>query len=579
MRRNNAAIILLLSVLAPWAVSFWHQRPSYAGQGSDKRVFLAEQAKTSYQSELVDHSSLPSAFEMKGQRPRVKKIIVPFFNNLLRKQTESLNVAPNLSLPTKSSDVNIEELRPIKLEDIERLVEINNPILKAAASKVSQSKSLLLASLTTWYPQVNLTANGLPEYLSAELFTDPYYTSAKKGYSNSRQWRSAVTVQVEWNLIDPRRVPEIAAARDTYEQTKFSYMVVLRDAKLQAISQYFVLQKADEGVRIGQESVKASLMSLKDAESRFKAGVATKLEVLEAETQLARDKQLFTRKIGEQKIARRTLAQQLNLPPNITPTAASPAQVLGLWQPSLQDSIISAYAFREELDQLILDISINNSKANQALATVQPILSIVNSFTHTRYQGQLGVSAANPIDMDEYGWSNTNTIGLNASWRIFDGGRAKANYNYSKHKAKESEAKFAEERDKIRMQVETSFFNLQTANQEILSTSREVLAARESLRLARLRYQAGITTQREVVNNQRDLTRAEVRYADAIASYNISLSQLRRRTGLDSIKSCKSKLSNPSSTKKSSEANQTLVEPIPMKPACQVVNSKKQPSS
>jgi OMF family outer membrane factor len=46
------------------------------------------------------------------------------------------------------------------------------------------------------------------------------------------------------------------------------------------------------------------------------------------------------------------------------PTAANPSRVLGTWQPSLQESIIAAYAFREELDQFILDISINNSNAN-----------------------------------------------------------------------------------------------------------------------------------------------------------------------------------------------------------------------
>ena len=52
----------------------------------------------------------------------------------------------------------------------------------------------------------------------------------------------------------------------------------------------FDLQRADEGVRIGQDSVKASLVSYRDARARFNAGVNTKLDVLEAETQLARDR-------------------------------------------------------------------------------------------------------------------------------------------------------------------------------------------------------------------------------------------------------------------------------------------------
>ena len=83
--------------------------------------------------------------------------------------------------------------------------------------------------------------------------------------------------------------------------------------------QYFSLQRADEGVRIGKESIRASLVSLRDAESRFKAGVATKLEVLEAKAQLARDQKLLTSKLGNQRIKQRSLAQTLNLPTNITP--------------------------------------------------------------------------------------------------------------------------------------------------------------------------------------------------------------------------------------------------------------------
>ena len=117
-------------------------------------------------------------------------------------------------------------------------------------------------------------------------------------------------------------------------------------------------------MRIGQDSVKASLVSYRDARARFNAGVNTKLEVLEAETQLSRDRNLLTDNLGRQGVSRRNLAEILSLPQDVTPTAASPARPLGLWESSLQESIIAAYNFREELDQLILDISINNSKAN-----------------------------------------------------------------------------------------------------------------------------------------------------------------------------------------------------------------------
>jgi len=81
----------------------------------------------------------------------------------------------------------------------------------------------------------------------------------------------ALTAQ--WDLINPQRVPQIAAARDQFEKAKNQYLIALRELRLQAAQAYFELQLSDDTVRIGQESVRASLVSLRDARARFQAGV------------------------------------------------------------------------------------------------------------------------------------------------------------------------------------------------------------------------------------------------------------------------------------------------------------------
>ena len=261
------------------------------------------------------------------------------------------------------------------------------------------------------------------------------------------------------------------------------------------------------------------------------------------------------------------MAEVLDLPQDVTPTAAAPARVLGVWQPSLQESIVAAYAFREELDRFILDISINNSNANAALAAVQPVLSIFNNFNTSKSQGQSNQLAMDSVDMDDYTWDVSNAVGLSATWAIFDGGRARAQYRQNKQRAEQSTFNFASERDRIRREVEDSFFSLRESTQNIHTTSTEVLSTLESLRLARLRFQAGVTTQREVVNTQRDLTTAEVRYADAITRYNISLAELRRRTGLDQVAACPA-LNLPASKPIQSDID-IPIDPQPNRPACE----------
>ena len=304
-----------------------------------------------------------------------------------------------------------------------------------------------------------------------------------------------MNLRVRWDIINPSRVPDIAAARDRYEQARDSYLIALRDLRLDAATAYFRLQESDEGVRIGQDSVRASLVSLRDARARYNAGVNTKLEVLEAETQLARDRNLLTDRLGTQDFTRRNLAALLDLPQDITPTAATPARPLGLWEPTLQESIVAAYNFREELDRLILDISINNSQANASLAAVQPVLSFVNTTTSFRNQGQTGLDSLGSIDMDDYTWGVQNSSALTATWRLYDGGRARAEYRRFKQAAEESAFNLAATRDQIRLEVEDSFIGLRTAIQNIQTTSSEVLSSRESLRLSQLRVQAGVSTQ------------------------------------------------------------------------------------
>ena len=514
------------------------------------------------ESALVDQATLSDAIDLKGARPKADPSVLAPAVDALPPSLESLVASPPLALPEDQAQVRTHQLRPITLEETIQLAEFNSPKLKAAASQVDQAKSSLRAAIAAWYPTVDLSASGLPEYFQSYTNRNPDFGSD----TYARQWRVNGALSVRWDLINPTRVPQIAAARDRYERAGDSYLIALRDIRLQAQTSYFALQKADEGVRIGQASVKASLVSYRDARARFNAGVNTKLDVLEAETQLARDRNLLTSNLRLQDEQRHLLARVLDLPQDVIPTAATPLRPMGLWDSSLQESIVSAYNYREELDQLILDISINNSQANASLAAVQPVLSFVNSTTAYRSEGQSAKASLSEIEMGDFTNGFQNSTALTASWRLFDGGRARAEYQRSKQVAQQIRFDFANLRNQIRFEVEQSFFGLRAAIQTIDTTAAEVLAARESLRLSQLRVQAGVGVQREVVNTQRDLTQAELKYANAVNDYNTNLAQLQRRTGLDALNACNA--ISLAGTKPEPDKEPIPIEPTPLKTAC-----------
>ena len=468
-----------------------------------------------------------------------------------------LNSPEDLFLPSRAREVSIKQYKNINLDQLEEILIKNNRTIKIYLEKVNQAKSILKSALASWYPTLNLTANGIPQYFSSNNYNESSFISD----TSSKQWSSSINAQIKWDLINPSRIPEIASARDSFEKSKYTYSIILRDLRLEAKKRYFNLQKANEEIKVANKSIESSKIGLRDAEIRFESGIGTKLEVLEAKTQLARDQQLLNIKSGEQKIGQRSLSEILHLPEDVTPLIGSKTKVLGIWDLSLEDSIIAAYDSRKELDSILLDISINNSNANAALAVGQPKLSIVNTSTSSFAKGELNQISPNTSNTSS---SFSNTIGLNATWFVFDGGRSKSLYKYNKSKAKEAKLNFGLSRARIRKEVEEVFFRLESAKLNITASYTEVLSARESLRLAKLRYKSGITTQREVVNNQRDLTDSEVRYIISVTSYNNLLADLSRQTAMDNIKPCDIKVNqeNQSNLENKSNLNESNLIPL-----------------
>jgi len=505
---------------------------------------------------------LPTAIQEKGTRPKSDpSVLAPAATTLPPEVNRLYGPAP-LALPNKPEQVRIEDLRPLSLTEAVELMEVNNPFLESVKIQVEEAKSRLRAAISAWYPTLNLTTNRLrfpgrnfgTNYRNfGKSTTDPQATQRKnqkkqqfpdleldrygEWWGTTQTYGASAEATLDWQLINPKRVPDIAAARDEYEKAKNNYLISLRDLRLQTAIQYFDLQSYDSDVLTYTAAVQASLIQVRDSRAKLQAGVATKLDVLEAETQLARDQSELTFALRNQSVLRRQLAQTLNLPQNVTPTASDRVEVLGVWTPTLEESIVAANEFREELDNIILDISIANSRANSFLGDVQPFLSIAGD---ARWSKLFGESQKRDewVDMGRVSENLDQSVYMGLTWNIFDGGRAAALAREQRQKAKENEFLFASERNEIREEVEREFFDLQFHARNLITTSREVLSSREAYRLAVLRFQAGVGTQRNVIDNQRDVTRAEVLYSDTVSDYNSTLASLRRNTGLDAVVRC-----------------------------------------
>jgi OMF family outer membrane factor len=125
------------------------------------------------ESALVDQATLPDAIDLKGARPKADPSAMAPAMDALPASLQPLVAPPSLALPDAPSQVRIHELRPLTLEEAVQLAEFNSPTLKAAASQVDQAKSALRAAIASWYPTVDLSASGLPEYFKSYSYRNP----------------------------------------------------------------------------------------------------------------------------------------------------------------------------------------------------------------------------------------------------------------------------------------------------------------------------------------------------------------------------------------------------------------------
>jgi outer membrane protein TolC len=124
-------------------------------------------------------------------------------------------------------------------------------------------------------------------------------------------------------------------------------------------------------------------------------------------------------------------------------------------------------------------------------------------------------------------------MGVQLQLPVFDGGRRSAHRKLSESQLRQAEIRAKDLRDQIELDVRVAVDNL-ASNQEQLRAAEEVLRlAQEETDLARLRFEAQVTTQIDVVNAQAELADARSRQVNALFALKSAQIEYQRATGLE----------------------------------------------
>lgn len=299
----------------------------------------------------------------------------------------------------------------------------------------------------------------------------------------------------------------------------------VNDTLLAAARNYYNLLLSEALLQIRIKAVDRSVEQVSQNTQLEANGLATYLDVLQARTQLARDRQDLLTQQSARRVAAIQLAHVLNvsLGQDLIP-AGRLVQKHRLISQDLLINDLLAYAVdnRPELKQFEELRKAAKAQIPIAAAPLQPKVNLNGDI--------YGIGPR----LNQLGTLFVLNFGVN--WTLGNLGLSDtANIQSARWQARQALIKANKQFVDVFEQVRTSYAGTLTAEQKIEQIDEQVASAKEELRLARLRLDTGLGTNLDVLTAQRDLTQAYIDQAEAVISFNLTQVQLVRDIGLISV--------------------------------------------
>lgn len=425
----------------------------------------------------------------------------------------------------------------IILVGIVMLFSFNDTVL-AASNELSLDDCIFLAlknnqvvKIATFDRQTSLAALNQEE--SGKGFTVTF-THNDKRYDtyNLHQLYVNGIKEYEWDNKDDNLITvslpiytgnklenQIDEAKLNLKISDLNLETVRQQLKQNAISSYFNVLQYRNNLAVNQLSVDNYAKHLKEVQLRFEQGTVAKYDVLASQVSLANAQNNLSKAQNSYKFAIATLNNVIGFPLNNEMILKDDLEYEPYSQ-TLEDCEQYAMDHRPEIVQHETKIAIAHDDLDIAQSGYRPSVNFVA--TQNWYY-----SSALP-GSDNSNWS----VGLTASFNLFDSGVTKAKVDQAKYAIGAAEEQYSKERDDVLLEVHQYYLNLREAETRIETSKVTVEQAEESLRVANTRYEAGVGTNLDVLDAVLAFTTAKTNYIQALYDYNINKSQLDRAIGM-----------------------------------------------
>jgi outer membrane protein TolC len=271
-------------------------------------------------------------------------------------------------------------------------------------------------------------------------------------------------------------------------------------------------------IQVNEENVKNQQAHLALAQARLNSGLGLPLDVVRAETAVSEAILNLSTARNNAAQARVSLALLMGIDPR-TPIVAAESPEPPVLPVDVKLLTQKALSQRPEVTQAQANIDASVYGLRAARTTNAPIFSGAAGWT------QRGTELL--------GDQQIVTVGVGVTWNPFDGG-------FTAGRVKEAQANLQAAQDQmtstqlsVMSDVAQAYLNLRTAEQSVATADAEIVNARESLRLARGRYEAGFGTFLDVLDAQTALDTAETNRVNAVSAIDLARAALSHAAGND----------------------------------------------
>jgi outer membrane protein len=405
--------------------------------------------------------------------------------------------------------------KAVGLHEAIALAERNQTGVVQARSQVRTAQAQRRSAWGSFLPSLTASSSASDFFAEGASRVDPVTGELTSGNSSSRSLNTSLNASVDL-FTGFRRGAELGAARAGETGANAGLVNARFQQTLVTTNQFFDALSAAQLVTVREASVRRAEEQLKVAVAKLRAGSATRsdslrslvtlgntrLDLIQAQTDLATAEASLARLIGEVGRVR-----------------------------ALDDSSFHRVEVEVDTASLRSEAEARSPRIQSAKASAEAARANVRA-ARSAYWPSLTLAANtgwNASRSQDYEFFNQRQVSLRMSWNLFNGFDRELTIAQREASFDVAAATAADEQRAVQAELTQRLAELDAARAKIDITATSVAAATEDLRVQQERYRLGVATIVDVLTSQEALNQAEVDVVNARFDY------LRAKAQLDAL--------------------------------------------